>query len=169
MRQSDYFHQLAWPCLQECGFQLVTFRGRESDCPELDFASSAVEYRHPSGLEVWVGFCPIDNVYGTFRFGRRWQCRKTGAVTISNYLFQFANHYGLDFRASFPLDKRALVVDHGVIKQQLADALPVIMERVTIRDLERIEELHFGAKAVAAALIRQGEPVDFECFSVQCD
>jgi hypothetical protein len=154
------FHVLADSVLSREGFVLLNdtnkILGR--------FGESVCIYSSESGLYLSVGFDPGDTNTIQLSLGRGWFVGPE-LYGISNNCSILAERLGVQMPLAYPLgygeDQRRGM---DMVVKELDKKLPVLIEKVTLEDLDAVERHQFGVRTRAAELFG---PIYSACVEIQ--
>ena len=146
IRLANSFHELAWPFLSGLGFRL------DNDPNQLgQYSASRADYRTESGFFLAVGFNPLDGSSAGIMCGRAWNYTSNNPRLrefrrLSHEYAVLAARFGFELPRFYPLDvSDEDNADLLRILDDLKASLPVVLERLTLRDLIAIEEEEYGS------------------------
>ena len=136
------FDRIASDFLTDAGFVL------SNDCSEITspYMGNEALYASARGFYLSAGFDPLDGNSAAFYCGRLWT---TGSKSIglSGSYSELARNYGVDLPPWYQLgfgDRVAVTLT--AMLQDLKDSLPIVMSKLCLIDLKRLER---GDKGVA--------------------
>ena len=121
------------------------------------YGGCAACYRSKRGLELWVGFEPIDGAGAGMTCGRKWT-PKGAASFLSNHYSKLAARFGLELPCIYPIasGEQPMIVAEKILSD-LKRSLPIVVAKVSMEDLVAIE----NEEPIGAALcIRRGLDAD---------
>ena len=153
------FHELAWPFLSDLGFELV----KDPRLILNPYRLTAATYRTERGFFLAVAFDLIDSNSAVINCGRQWLSNR-GGFLLSNRYCALVRRLDIEVPEYYELgygDEIYRTMER--ILEDLRKTLPIVLQRVTLEDLDAIEREQYGAHSHAAA---HSGPLYLECFKI---
>lgn len=144
-REASVFNELALPFLVRQGFMLLD----DPSVIKSPYQATSVIYKSDGGLFLTVGFEPADGNNAIVSIGRRWLV-KDRFFALSNIYSVLAKHLNIELPLVYKLGYgKEVSKTISLILDDLTTTLPLIIDRVTERDLIFVENERFGARQKA--------------------